>query len=152
MVASKLTKYLNKKDSNGVIVSSWAIDTGLAGSARCNYCETDVNFKSGKAALLVHRERGKRITNTKKKMNSVKHQITIGESLQVSQDKDEEDARLEEKRQEFEISLSRSLSNYRVPFQFLECLRDQLKKYCGDSEVVKRMKLSRYKGEIILRH
>ena len=80
------------------------------------------------------------------------HQITIGESLQVSHDKDEEDARLEKKRREFEISLSRSLSNHKVPFQFLECLQDQLKKYCGDSEVVKRMKLSRYKGEVILRH
>ena len=78
-------------------------------------------------------ERGKHITNTKKKMNSVKHQITICESLQVSPDKDEEDVRLEEKRREFEISLSRSLSNHKVPFQFLECLRDQLKKYCGDS-------------------
>ena len=55
------------------------------------------------------------------------------------------------KKGEFEISLSRSLSNHKVPFQFLECLRDQLKKYCGDSEVVKRTKLSRYKGEIILR-
>ena len=86
-------------------VSTSAIDTGVAGSARCNYCETDVNFKSGKAALLVHSEWGKHITNTKKKMNSVKHQITIRESLQVSQDKDEEDVRLEEKRREFERSV-----------------------------------------------
>ena len=119
------------------------------------FLDSDVKFKSGKAVLLVHSETGKHITSTKKKINSVKHQITIGESLQASQDKDEEDVRLEKKRREFEISLSRSLSNHKVPFQFLKCLQDQLKKYCGDtedSEVVKRMKLSRYKGEVILRH
>ena len=153
MVASKLTKYMNEKNGNGVVVSSWDIDTGLAGSARCNYCETDVKFKSGKAALLVHSETGKHITNTKKKINSVKHQITIGESLQASQGKDEEDVRLETKKGEnLRPVLARSLSNHKIPFQFLECLQDQLKKYCGDSEVAKSMKLSRCKGEVILRH
>ena len=60
MVASKLIRYLKEKDKNGVTVSSWAIETGTAGTAKCNYCECPVTFKSGKAALIAHSESGKR--------------------------------------------------------------------------------------------
>ena len=36
MVASKLIRYLKEKDKNGVTVSSWAIETGTAGTATFN--------------------------------------------------------------------------------------------------------------------
>ena len=58
---------------------------------------------------------------------------------------------LKKRTKEFEISIARSLSNHNVTAAFAECLQAQLKKHCGDSVVVERMKLGKRKAEVLVR-
>ena len=150
MVATSLSKYKNEKDKNDVVVSSWAVDLGH-GTARCKWCDCKIIFKSGTRSLLKHSETEKHIETSPKK-DTVVHQLTISESLQLMTKNDKEKEEVARKTQEFEISLVRSLSNHKVSMVFLDCLQGQLKKYCGDSAVVEAMKLHRYKGDVMLRN
>ena len=86
------------------------------------------------------------------KPDDVAHQLTISESLSNSQKESKREDKLMDKVKEFEISLTRSLSNHNISMDFLDCIQEQLQKYCGDAEVVTRMKLHRRKGEVMLRH
>ena len=90
-----------------------------------------------------------RVTHKKKapKTTSVNYQISIAES-----GKDQKEKESAKKTKEFEISLVRSLSNHKIPPSFLNCLQKQLQKYCSDSDVITKMKLSDTKGRYILRH
>ena len=58
---------------------------------------------------------------------------------------------MKKRTKEFEISIARSLSNHNVTAAFAECLQAQLKKHCGDSVVVERMKLGKRKAEVLVR-
>ena len=149
MVASKLTKYLNEKDKNNVMVASWAVDTGKSGVARCKYCQSDVKFSSGKAELFKHSERLKHINATPK--DTTVRQMSLNECLSASQEKETEEKQIQDKAREFEISLARSLSNHNICMEFAECLQAQLKKYCGDSCVVEKLQLGRRKCEVLVR-
>ena len=150
MVASKLEKYLHVKDKNEVVVSSWAVGY-KPGIAKCSHCKCEVSYKAGKSALTHHSESSKH-TNNATKPDDVAHQLTISESLSNSQKESKREDKLMDKVKEFEISLTRSLSNHNISMDFLDCIQEQLQKYCGDAEVVTRMKLHRRKGEVMLRH
>ena len=153
MVCASLSKYLKEKDKNNVLVCSWAVPVpAKPGIAKCTVCDKEITFKSGKAPLLLHSERQTHIDNAKKKANTVSHQITIENSISNQHKKDAHKMDVEKNTRLFEISLSRSLSNHKISLGFLPCIQQQLKKYCGDSEVVQNMKLSRYKGEVMIRH
>ena len=130
MVASKLEKYLHVKDKNEVVVSSWAVGY-KPGIAKCSHCKCEVSYKAGKSALTHHSESSKH-TNNAPKPDDVAHQLTISESLSNSQ-KEKED-KLMDKVKEFEITLTRSLSNHNISMDFLDCIQEQLQKYCGDAE------------------
>ena len=151
MVATKLSTYLNSADKNRVVVSSWAVDF-QPGIAKCKYCSlATIKFKAGKQVLFQHSESD---THKKKapKTTSVKYQISIAESLDKSSGKDQKEKEMAEKTKEVEISLVQSLSNHKIPPSFLNCLQKQLQKYCSDSDVITKMKLSDTKGRYILRH
>ena len=150
MVASKLEKYLHVKDKNEVVVSSWAVGY-KPGIAKCSHCKCEVSYKAGKSALTHHSESSKH-TNNAPKPDDVAHQLTISESLSNLQKESKREDKLMDKVKEFEISLTRSLSNHNISMDFLDCIQEQLQKYCGDAKVVTRMKLHRRKGEVMLRH
>ena len=79
-------------------------------------------------------------------------QLTIQEALSgkvVSDQKEQDD---HDKTQEFEIHITRALSNHKISNYFLNCLQDILKKHCSDSIVVQRMKLGRTKGNYYAAH
>ena len=149
MVASKLSGYLNEKDKNNVVVSSWAEDTGKSGVDRCKHCKTDVKFGGGKADLFKHSQSNKHINATPKE--TAARQISINECLSASQEKETEEKQFQDRTKEFEISLARSLSNHNISMEFVECLQAQLKKYCDGSPVVERMQLGRKKCEVLVR-
>ena len=150
MVAHNLTTYLNVKDKNNVVVASWAEATGTPGVARCKWCEAPVKFIDGKCAFTSHSESNKHKTAASKKYFI--HQITLEQSLAAASAHEREKEEIDRKRREFENCLVRSLSNHNVCMRFLDCLAESLKKYCGDSKVVKGLTLHRYKGEVKARN
>ena len=147
--AATLKKYLSQKDKNSLEVCFWAVDTGQSGVAHCKYCDTNVSYKSGKQDLFRHSESQKHINNSPKD-NAVR-QSTINECLDAACEQAQEEKELNVRTKEFEISLARSLSNHNVSMEFTECLQSQLKKFCGDSVVVERMKLGRRETEVLVR-
>ena len=78
--------------------------------------------------------------------------MSIAESLSSSHKEHEKEEKDKLQAREFEISLTRCLSNHKVCLGLLTCLQEQLKKYCSDSVVISRMQLTRVKGEYLLRH
>ena len=147
MVASKLSSFLNVKDKNNVVVSSWVEETGKTGFARCKHCHKDVKFSAGSSELRKHSMTKKHIEASPKE--NARIQITINEALASSQQKDQKELDEKERTKDFEISIARSLSNHKISMEFSECLQRQLKKYCNDSVVVERMQLGRTKCRIL---
>ena len=75
--------------------------------------------------------------------------MSIAESLSSSHKEHEKEEKDKLHAREFEISLTRCLSNHKVCLGLLTCLQEQ---YCSDSVVISRMQLTRVKGEYLLRH
>ena len=97
MVVKKLVKYVNVEDSNGSPVGSWAVESALAGVAKCKFCDSRVSYKSGKNPLTTHSE-------------TSKQQINIDDAMKNSVTKTAEQIALEQKVKNFEITLARSIS------------------------------------------
>ena len=128
MVASKLNTYLEYKDKHDVAVSSWAIDY-KPGIAKCRYCNADgenstVNFKNVKAGIIKHSETAIHRRNTPKARARL--QANIQNVLGTSAKADRKEREATAKTSEFEISLVRSLTNHKIPPNYLNCLQEQL--------------------------
>ena len=153
MVVKKLVKYVNVEDSNGSPVGSWAVESALAGVAKCKFCDSRVSYKSGKNPLTTHSETSKHQENVKKAKNSSsKQQINIDDAMKNSVTKTAEQIALEQKVKNFEITLARSISHHKISFEFVTCLTQHLKTYCSDSKVIDQMKMQRSKAEYTVRY
>ena len=149
---TKLVSFLEKKDEEGEVVGCWAEERKPnTGIAWCKYCRAEVNFQQGSRSLLVHSMRKKHKENKALGSKETSKQITLEETIEGKAKESEEEAKVKEDTSRFEIDLARSLSCHKVSPCFLDCLQDILKKHCGDSVVVQRMKLHKDKGAYLVR-
>ena len=148
--ASNLDKYLQVKDNNGVYVGSWAVSRE-PGVATCKICDCKVDFRQGGRCLTNHSQTSKHITKSVKDPPGVS-QLTPREALSGGLERDKKEQEEKEKTRDFEIDLTRALSNHKISNSFLDCLQDMLKKHCSDSSVVQRMRLGRSKGNYYAAH
>ena len=148
--------FLKEKDKEGEVVGTWAEERKPnSGLAWCKVCNQEVNFQSGRRELLRHSMRGKHKDKVKslatEEAKSLK-QITLVESIEGKVKESEEQKEVKEKTSRFEIDLARSLSRHKISPTFLDCLQDILRKHCGDSVVVQKMKLGEDKGAYLVRY
>ena len=146
-----LDSFLELKEENGVKVASWA-KKRKPSIAFCTVCQCEVSFSQGSRCLTNHSQREKHTSQAKVigKENLV--QLTVAEALAGKVECDNKEKEERDKTTEFEISLVRSLSNHKISNRFLDCLESILKKHCGESVVVQRMKLKRDKGNYMAEH
>ena len=150
MVASKLVNFLTAVDKYNVAVGSWAEETGRDGIARCKYCQSDVKFAAGRNELIKHSERQKHRDATPKDERQFK-QISISKAIQKITEEEKEELEIKDRTREFEISMARALSYHNISADFIDCLQRQLKKHCGESIVVQRMRIGRSKCQVMQR-
>ena len=148
-MSANLDQYLSEPDRNGGFISDWAVQSSK-GVAECSICSKPlqpchVSFKKGKLDLLRHSESKKH--KERSKMKKINNQPTLGDFLQVK-DKD----KVTNDTQELEISLIQFLSNHNIPPRNAECLVTILKEKIPDSEIVKKVQLSREKARYVTIH
>ena len=148
---SSLDSFLENKDKNGVKVASWA-KKRKPSIAFCTICLCEVNFGQGSRCLTAHSEREKHTRQAKEQGQSNLVQLTVAEALAGKVECENKEKEERDKTTEFEISLVRALSNHKISNRFLNCLESILKKHCGDSLVVQRMKLKNSKGDYMAEH
>ena len=149
--AINLDRYLQMKDKNNVSVGSWA-KSREPGVATCKVCDCSVDFRQGGRCLIKHSETSKHTNKAGKNNPTGVSQLTLQESLSGAFDRDKKEQEEKEKTRDFEIDLTRALSNHKIPNSFLDCLQEILKKHCSDSTVIERMKLGRSKGNYYAAH
>ena len=143
MVATYLSQYLEEKDSHGIRIGEWA-EQAEPGFFKCKFCfpqtQKTLSFKKGKIELLRHasseRHRHLFLSSSSKQKS---RQPTIQNVLNNDNSEDKK------KVDDFEIALCMILARHNVQFSFVDCLVEILKKYVTDSDIVKKMKLSRHK-------
>ena len=148
--------FLREKDKEGEVVGTWAEERKPnSGLVWCKICNTDVNFQSGRRDLLKHSMRTKHkdkvkslVTEETKRLK----QISLVESIEGKVRGSQEQEQVKEKTTRFEIDLARSLSRHKISNTFLDCLQDILKKHCGDSVVIQKMRLGKNKGAYLVRN
>ena len=137
-MATDLSRYLEERDQNGVIVKTWAVQTA-SGVATCKICvpKATIKFAKGKKELTNHSESAKHQRCAIEKDSKTTKQPNIFSAISQSSEK----AECQGKARECEISLLQSLSRHGIPPEYASCLTDLLKKHITDSEIVKELKL-----------
>ena len=148
MVASKLTKYWDKKDKYGCKISEWASETDKASIAKCKYClNCLIDYHSGHEKLIRHAE-------TNKHRNSIPSNSSSSEKVQVSIERSlniEKNKQITERKDELTIELIRWASRHNISFTSLECLSDILHK-ASEDKVFENLQLSERKCRYVAAH
>jgi hypothetical protein len=150
--SAHLASFLELKDEKGEVVAGWAVDRAPGtGVAFCKHCSCEVNFQQGGRSLIIHSMTTKH-KNKSTGEGNVKKQLTIAESISGRAKASREEEQVKLKTKNFEIDLVRALGHHKIANAFLDCLQPILKKHCGDSIVVSKMKLHRSKGDYMAEH
>ena len=143
MVAKKLAKYLNIKDTNDDTIGSWAVEC-TDSKARCKAClGTEIDFSKGKNAFMLHSQTKKHCDNIGKQ----RKQKSISGFFVIKEEQD-----LKRRVRNFEIDLTRRLDSHNVPTTVIDCLVDRIKTHLSgnySSKIVNEMKLGKTKAEYL---
>ena len=148
MPAKNLSSYLKEKDRLGVEVGSWAL-SDKPGFAKCRYCSSTHNFGKGVGPLLSHSISKKHRDRIPSSNNAA--QLTLEESFSDNLSTKTAQAEKDKNVKEFTLDLVRSLSRHRIPFEYMDCLSDILKKHLSD-EIVQDMKVHHTKAAYITKY
>ena len=148
MVASKLEKYLDKRDKNGTKVSDWAIQ-GQPSKAICSVCvpRRTIDFKKGAGDLFKHSESAVHIQSLQSTVPGRAKQPTL-EAFANAKKNDE----IKVHAKDLEIALVTFLSRHHIPPPQAECLMKILKKFAPDSDIIQCASLGREKARYLTLH
>ena len=145
MVATQLSSYADKKDKNGVIVSSWAVQL-MPGVAMCKSCVPNrkISFKKGKGDLFSHSE-------SEIHVRSIKEEVAKRGRMDQYLEGDKNDD-LKKQSKDLEIAIVAFLSRHSVPPGDAECLIKILKRFAPDSDIIQNVTLGREKARYLTIH
>ena len=110
----------------------------FSGVANSKDCDCAVDFKQGARSLT-----NKQIARVGKDPPGVR-QLTMQKAISGVTARHQKEQEDRDKNHEFEIDITRSLSNHKISTNsFLNCLQEMMKKHCSDSVAVQRIRLGR---------
>ena len=148
MVAKQLSSYEDKKDKNGVKVSTWA-EQVMPGIAVCKTCVPNrrISFKKGKGDLFNHSESDVHV-------KSIKGDVAKpgGMDLFLEGHRNEVENDVKKQANDLEIAVVTFLSRHSVPPGEAECLMKIMKKFAPDSDIIQHVRLGREKARYLTIH
>lgn len=148
------SKYHDRADSNGDIISSWAENVS-AGHFRCTICNSSaLTFNRGMVSFNQHAG-GKVHRENIKKTDKYRKQLSISQSFKAVNEETEVERELNKKIQNLEIDIVRRCSSHNVPLRFVSCLTDLLETHLSNDnakDIVQGLKLKETKARYVAQH